>query len=68
MMKVMMISDENIVTENAFNRHHLGIEGSLTADKNDRTLFQISLQTRGPSFNPYIAKYVYLRFSSTIGF
>ena len=59
---VLRVNKSEITSENTFNGDRFEIGGNHESSKDEKTLFWVFLQIRIQCFNPYTAKYVYLRF------
>ena len=62
--RVLRLNKSKITGENNFNKDHFGIEDNYGSRKDKKTLFLVFLLVCDKCFNPYTAKYVYLRFLS----
>ena len=63
---VLRVNKSKITRENTFNGGHFDIECNHGSSSYEKTFFWLFLQIWDQCFNPWTAKYVYIRFSSIV--
>ena len=64
--RVVRVNKGKITCENTFNGDHFEIEGNHESGEDEGILFLVFLQIFDLCFNPWIWKFVYLRFWSIV--